>query len=90
MRADARVKAYALNDLLRAQTARFGVGVELIEEADAQGKVGVCENFTASASVGFVYRTGISSFTAPCTSRCAKVCAAFETLITGRRADDYT
>ena len=43
MRADARVEADAFDDILRVEALEFGVGVELVEVADAQGQVGVGE-----------------------------------------------
>ena len=91
MRADARVKAYALNDLLRAQAAGFGVGVELIKEADAQGKVGVCEKLHGLGLGRVRVQNGDILFYGSLHEQmCKGVRRLLETLITGRRADDYT
>ena len=43
--ADAGVETHAVDDLLRVEAFHFGIGVELVEVADAQGKVGVGEEF---------------------------------------------
>ena len=43
MAADARVKAYAVNDLLRVQALALRVGIQLIEIGNAQRQIGVGE-----------------------------------------------
>ena len=43
MGADAGIQTYALDDGLRVQPLDFGVGIEFVEVAHAQGKVGVGE-----------------------------------------------
>ena len=41
MAADARVKAYAVNDLLRVQTLALRVGIQLVKVGNAQRQIGV-------------------------------------------------
>ena len=43
--ADAGVETHAVDDLLGVEAFHFGIGVELVEVADAQGEVGVGEKF---------------------------------------------
>ena len=43
--ADAGVETHTVDDLLRVEAFHFGVGVELVEVADAQGEVGVGKKF---------------------------------------------
>ena len=43
MAADARVKTYAVNDLLRVQALALRVGIQLIEIGNAQRQIGVGE-----------------------------------------------
>ena len=43
--ADAGVETHAVDDLLRVEAFHFGIGVELVEVADAQGEVGIGEKF---------------------------------------------
>lgn len=45
VRADSWIEAYAVNDGFRVQALHFGIGVKLVEVADAQGEVGVGEEF---------------------------------------------
>ena len=40
---NSRIKAYTLNDLLSVQALHFGVGIQLIEIADAQSQIGIGE-----------------------------------------------
>ena len=37
------VEAYSLNDCLRVESLDFGIGIEFVEVADAEGEVCVCE-----------------------------------------------
>ena len=43
MSADSRIEAYSLDYCLRVESLDLGVGVELVEIADAEGEVGVGE-----------------------------------------------
>ena len=59
--ADARVHAYALNDLLRIQTFDLSICIELVEIAHADGEVGVGEKFDG-LGLGRVGNQGLHIF----------------------------
>ena len=89
MAADARVKAYAVNDLLRVQTLALRVGIQLVKVGNAQRQISVGKQLD-SLGLGKAHEEGInvlldSSLLQQCrkfVGGCDKVC------ILGVGADD--
>ena len=59
MAADARVKAYAVNDLLRVQTLTLRIGIQLVKVGNAQRQIGVGEQLD-SLGLGKAHEEGIN------------------------------
>ena len=59
MAADARVKTYAVNDLLRVQALALRVGIQLIEIGNAQRQIGVGEQLDG-LGLGKAHEEGIN------------------------------
>ena len=76
MAADARVKTYAVNDLLRAQALALRVGIQLIEIGNAQRQIGVGEQLDGLGSVKPMKRVSMFSLMAPSCSSAANSWAA--------------
>ena len=59
MAADARVKAYAVNDLLRVQALTLRIGIQLVKVGNAQRQISVGEQLD-SLGLGKAHEEGIN------------------------------
>ena len=70
---DAWVEAYALDNGLGIESFDFGVGVEFVEVTDAEGEVGVGEEFYGFCFFEAMNKVSISCLIAPCCNNPANV-----------------